>query len=95
MDSKEFLMNTPLLYWRCYTFVNYDDISCAELHIVASVWTFSFLPIYKVLEQIVLFLWYVKLTNCMERSHWEGDSFLASQGISNISQNPQANYYVK
>ena len=26
-------MNTPLLYWRCYTFVNYDDISETELQI--------------------------------------------------------------
>ena len=31
----------------------------------------------------------------MEQSHWEGDSFLASQGISNISQNPKVHNYIK
>ena len=38
----ELLMNTPLLYPRCYAFVNYDDISQTELQIAASVRAFSF-----------------------------------------------------
>jgi len=35
-------MNTPLLYSRCYTFVNYDDIPRTELQIAAIVRTFLF-----------------------------------------------------
>jgi len=37
----------------------------------------------------------VKRLNWPTKSHWEGDSFLASQEISSISQNPKVHNCIK